>query len=72
MDFKLSEEQLILRQTAREFAQNEVRPLCQVLDAKPDPKDCFSWELIKKVSKLGFRTRQYLRSTEERILTYSP
>ncbi len=56
MDFKLTEEQLMLQRTAREFARKEVKPLAQELDRKTDPKDCFSWELIKKASKLGFRT----------------
>ena len=56
MDFKLTEEQLMLQRTFREFAKKEVKPLSRELDAKPDPKDCISWELVKKASDLGLRT----------------
>jgi alkylation response protein AidB-like acyl-CoA dehydrogenase len=56
MDFKLSEEQLMLRAMARDFAQNEVKPVSLELDAKRDPKECIPWDLIKKASKLGLRT----------------
>ena len=53
MDFKLTEEQLMIRQTFRDFAQKEVKPLSRILDAKPDPKDCIDWNLVKKASDLG-------------------
>jgi len=56
MDFRLTEEQLMMRQMVREFVQKEVKPLSVELDAKTDPKECISWELIKKASKLGLRT----------------
>jgi len=56
MDFRLTEEQLMVRQMVRKFAQKEVRPLSVELDKKEDPKECISWELIKKASKLGLRT----------------
>lgn len=56
MDLRLSEEQLMIRQTVRDFAQNEVRPVSRELDAKVDPKECFSWDLVKKAGKLGLRT----------------
>jgi alkylation response protein AidB-like acyl-CoA dehydrogenase len=56
MDFKLSEEQLMLQRTIRKFAQEELKPLSRELDAKPDPMDCFSWELVKKAAALGLRT----------------
>lgn len=56
MDLRLTEEQIMLRQLVREFAQNEVKPLSRELDAKVDPMECFSWELVKKASKLGLRT----------------
>lgn len=55
MDFRLSKEQIMMRQTIREFAQNEVKPMSRKLDAKVDPKECFSWELVRKASKLGLR-----------------
>ncbi|MFC2007227.1 acyl-CoA dehydrogenase family protein [Chloroflexota bacterium] len=56
MDFKLTEEQIMMLQMVREFAQKEVKPLSVELDAKTDPKECISWELIEKASKLGLRT----------------
>ncbi len=56
VDFRLTEEQLALQRLARDFAEKEIKPVAAELDAKPDPKDCFSWDLVKKMSKLGFRT----------------
>jgi alkylation response protein AidB-like acyl-CoA dehydrogenase len=56
MDLRLTEEQLMIRQTVRDFAQSEVKPVSRELDAKVDPRDCFSWDLVKKAGKLGLRT----------------
>jgi len=56
MDFRLTEEQLMMRSMTREFAQNEVKPKSLELDAKTDPKECIPWDLIKKASQLGLRT----------------
>jgi len=56
MDLRLSEEQLMIRQTVRDFAQSEVKPVARELDAKANPRDCFSWDLVKKAGKLGLRT----------------
>ncbi len=56
MDFRETEEQVMFRQTARKFAQNEIKPASLDFDKKPDPKDCFPWDLLRKASKLGFRT----------------
>ena len=56
MDFRETEEQTMLRQMVRKFAQNEVKPVSVEYDKKLDPKDCFPWELLKKASKLGLRT----------------
>lgn len=56
MDFRETEEQKMIRRMTREFAQNEVRPICQEYDKKPDPKDCYPWELLKKASAMGLRT----------------
>ncbi len=56
MDFRETEEQTMLRQMVRKFAQNEVKPLSREFDRKVDPKECFPWELLKKASKLGLRT----------------
>jgi acyl-CoA dehydrogenase len=56
MDFELSEEQIMLQRTCREFAEKEVRPISRELDRMIDPGQCYSMELIKKASKLGLRT----------------
>ena len=55
MDYRLSEEHLMTRTTFRDFAQKEVKPLSRELDAKIDPNECISWELVKKASDLGVR-----------------
>lgn len=54
--FQLTEEQQMLKNVARDFAEHEIKPLVKELDAKPNPADCFSWDLVRKMSKLGFRT----------------
>lgn len=50
MDFSLSEEQQILRQTVRDFAQKEILPVRQELDEKEE----FSYEITKKMFDMGF------------------
>jgi alkylation response protein AidB-like acyl-CoA dehydrogenase len=49
MDFELSQEQQMIRQTVREFAEREVKPRAQELDAKAE----FSYELTKMIGDLG-------------------
>lgn len=56
MDLRLTEDQRMIRQTFRDFAQKEVKPLAKVLDARVDPRECIDWDLIKKASDLGIRT----------------
>lgn len=56
MDYRETEEQTMLRDTVRKFAQNEVKPVAVEYDRKVDPKECFPWELLKKASQLGLRT----------------
>jgi acyl-CoA dehydrogenase len=56
MDFSLNDEQRSWQMKARKFAQEEIRPISLARDAIPDPRDTFDWEIIKKGSKLGFRT----------------
>jgi len=41
---------------ARKFAEEEIRPVSLPRDQIPDPRETFDWEIIKKGSKLGFRT----------------
>lgn len=49
MNFELSEEQQLIRQTVRDFAEREVKPKAQELDEKGE----FSVELTKKMGELG-------------------
>lgn len=49
MDFDLSQEQKMIRDTVREFAEREVKPLARELDAKEE----FSYKLTKKIGELG-------------------
>ncbi|MCF6185799.1 MAG: acyl-CoA dehydrogenase family protein, partial [Bacteroidales bacterium] len=49
MNFDLSDEQKMIRQTVRDFAEREVKPLAQELDKKGE----FSADLTKKMGELG-------------------
>ena len=54
--FELSEEQLAMRTLAREFAEKEIKPTAAERDRQPDHRDCFQWDIVDKLSKVGFRT----------------
>jgi acyl-CoA dehydrogenase len=56
MDFALSNEQRSWQMVARKFAEEEIRPISLARDAIPAAHETFDWEIIKKGSKLGFRT----------------
>ena len=56
ISFSLTEEQTQLQQTARKFAQEEIRPVAAEYDRKPDPKDCIPMHVVKKGVELGFAT----------------
>ena len=49
MDFGLSDEQRLLRDTVRDFAQNEVRPVAEELDRTKS----FPYEIVAKLGELG-------------------
>lgn len=49
MDFTLSTEQEILRESVRSFAENEIRPVARELDKK----EAFSYETMAKMAELG-------------------
>lgn len=49
MDFSLSEEHQLLRDTVRQFAENEIKPVAAVLDRE----ERFSPELTRKMGELG-------------------
>ena len=49
MNFDLSEEHNLIRQTVREFAEREIKPIAQELDEK----EKFSYPLTKRMGELG-------------------
>ncbi len=49
MDFNFSEEQILIRKTVREFAEQEIKPRAKELDEK----EMFSAELTKRMGDLG-------------------
>ncbi|MCW8848808.1 MAG: acyl-CoA dehydrogenase family protein [Melioribacteraceae bacterium] len=49
MDFSLSQEQNLIRQTVREFAEHEIKPIAQELDEK----ESFSNQLTARMGELG-------------------
>lgn len=56
MDFSLTEEQTAWQMKARKFADEEIKAITVERDGIADPVETFDWEIIKKGSKLGFRT----------------
>jgi len=56
MDFSLSEEQRAWQLKARKFAREEIAPIALERDRIADPRETFDWEIIRKGSRLGFRT----------------
>ncbi len=50
MDFLLTEEQKMIQETARDFAQNEIAPTVIERDKNAE----FPYEIVKKLGKLGF------------------
>ncbi len=56
MDFSLNEEQRAWQAKARKFAEEEIRPISLARDRIADPHHTWDWEIIKKGSRLGFRT----------------
>ena len=56
MDFALNEEQRAWQMKARKFAEEEIKPITLERDRIADPVETFTWDIIKKGSKLGFRT----------------
>jgi acyl-CoA dehydrogenase len=56
VDFKLTEQQVTLRDLARKFVREEIIPVRAELDREPDPHKGFSWDLIRKADEVGLRT----------------
>lgn len=59
VDFKLTERQLLLQRTARDFAENEIKPIVKEIE-KMDRTKFTPWDkcrdMVKKATKLGFTT----------------
>ncbi len=49
MDWALTEEQQMMQRMVRDFAENEIRPVAQEMDASGE----FPWEIIRKMGSLG-------------------
>ena len=56
MTVKFTDEQLALKELAQDFFIKEVKPVAAEIDARPDPKDGYPADLIRKASKIGLRT----------------
>jgi len=56
MAIKFTEEQVTLKELAHEFFEKEVRPVMAEIDARPNPRDCYPAELVRKGSEIGLRT----------------
>ena len=56
MDFTLTDEQRAWQMKARKFAKEEIAPISLARDQIADPRQTFDWEIVKKGSRLGFRT----------------
>jgi len=56
MDFSLSTEQQAWQMKAREFAREEIRPIALKRDQIEGGFEPWDWDVIKKGSRLGFRT----------------
>lgn len=56
MDFSLNDEQRAWQLKAREFADEHIKPISVERDRVLDPAGTFDWDVIRKGSKLGFRT----------------
>ncbi len=63
LDFQLSDEQRAWQKVARDFSENEIRPIAEKLDRSENLVADFPWDMIRKASKAGLRTvslpRQY-------------
>ena len=54
--FELTEEQKAMQALARDFTNNEIKPIVAKLDRQPDYRDSVRWDIVDKLSEIGFRT----------------
>ncbi|MBT3764680.1 MAG: hypothetical protein HOB79_16165 [Rhodospirillaceae bacterium] len=55
-DIRLNDEQRAFQQLARDFAENEIKPIALEFESRPNWEDRIPWDVLKKGSQLGFRT----------------
>lgn len=56
MSTRFTKEQLAFRDLARDFFEREIRPVMAEIDARPNPRDCYPGDLVRKASEIGLRT----------------
>jgi acyl-CoA dehydrogenase len=56
MDFTLNAEQRAWQARARQFADEHIAPIALARDRALDSRETFDWDIIRKGSRLGFRT----------------
>ncbi|MFQ5879680.1 MAG: acyl-CoA dehydrogenase family protein [Dehalococcoidia bacterium] len=56
LEFRLTEEQLKLKETIKEFVDKEVKPDCRRREKIEDPAQRVPWDWITTLSKMGLRT----------------
>jgi acyl-CoA dehydrogenase len=59
MDFQLSEDQIVTRKWAHEFAEKEIRPVA----ADYDESEEFPWPVVKKAAEIGLYTLDFWTET---------
>ncbi|OGK86242.1 MAG: hypothetical protein A2W08_04870 [Candidatus Rokubacteria bacterium RBG_16_73_20] len=55
MFIRTREQQAIL-DTVRRFVEHQVLPRAAALDARQDPAECYSWEIVERAHEVGLRT----------------
>ncbi len=56
MVIQFTDEQIALKKRTIDFFEKEVLPVMAEIDARPDPKDCYPRDLVRKASQIGLRT----------------
>ena len=58
LEFKFTDEQIMLKETVKDFTTNEIKPIA----AKIDSEGKIPPELIKKMAELGFITTKFMNA----------
>lgn len=56
IEFSLTEEQRTIQESARKFVEKDVKPIALQRDRLVNHQDCFQWDIVEKLSQIGFRT----------------